>query len=83
MQCFPTGRLSLSGKPNDSVPVGRRDAVVLSDHHGEEVLGSVGSGHRVQTCVSLFPVTGQEVVNALLKLRYVFVGQFGPLALWW
>ncbi len=72
---------SLAWQANDSVPICRCDSVVLRDEHGEEILGSVGGGHCVQAAVGGFPVPGDEVVDTLLKLFDVFVGQFRPLVL--
>ena len=75
------GVASLARQADDSVPIGRRDPVVLRDEHGEEILGSVGGGHGVQAAVGGFPVPGDEVVDPLFELFDVIVGQFRPLVL--
>ena len=55
---------------------------MASDQDPARAAGPVGGGHRVQASVRLFPAAGQEVVDTLLESCDMFVGQFGPLALW-
>ena len=73
---------SLAGESDDAVPVGRCNSVVLSDHHGEEILGSVGCRHGVKAGVCFFPCAGQKVVDAFFESRDVFIRQLGPVAMW-
>ena len=82
MRCDSGREDLLAGQADDAIPVVGCDAVVLSDHHGQEVLCPVGCWHRVQAAVCLFPGAGQKVVDAFFESRYVFIRQLGPVAMW-
>ena len=73
MRCDSGREDLLAGQADDAIPVVGCDAVVLRDHHRQEILRAVSGWHGVQAPVSVIPITPSEVLYTRFELLDVSV----------